>query len=107
MKKKPSIDVSRFRIERNDTDADLMIKLRRELPAAIKELARQIGELEWSLEERVLRRAGAKSNRGERAKFIRERELEYLRDLTPAQRQEIAERIFTELKTRRQILGGA
>ena len=83
-----------------------MIKVRQGLPEVVKDLARQVGEIEWAEMERKLRHTGVKNDRSERAKVIRDRATEYLRELRPEEKQEIAGRMWEELKARRDSLAG-
>ena len=97
MKKSPAIDLARILVAAGDTDADLLIKIRQALPGIVQDLARQVGEIEWAEMERKLRHTGMTSDRSERAKCIRDRATEYLRDLRPEDKQEIAARMLEEL----------
>ena len=54
MKKSPAIDLARIPVAAGDTDADLLIKIRRALPGVVQDLARQVGEIEWAEMERQL-----------------------------------------------------
>ena len=106
MKKKRVIDLSFIRVAASDTDEDLMTKVRQDFPELLRKIARQIGESQWATEEARTRHTGVKNSRSEREKFIRDVATEYLHDLTPIQREEIALQIRAQLKEKRDLMAG-
>ena len=105
MKQKQKIDLSGINVTRADTDADLLIKVRQAMPELLKAWARQVGRSNPSEPKTYRsRQKPMKGARNERARSSKERELEFLRDLTPDTRKEFAERVFQQLKDRRDLL---
>ena len=105
MKQKQKIDLSGIHVTRADTDADLLIKVRQAMPELLKAWARQVGRRNPS--EPTSYRSRQKSMKGvlnERARSSKESEMEFLRELSPDVRKEFAERVFQQLKERRDLL---
>jgi hypothetical protein len=106
MQKKRKIDVSYIRMEKTDTNQDLMRKVREAFPRILKDVARSVGEQSWGS---IVPGAGQNAMRkdwGGRAKGIRDAALEFLRTCTVEEKQRIAERMFDQLKVRRDLLNG-
>lgn len=105
MKEKQKIDLSSIHVTRADTDADLLIKVRQAMPELLRNWARQVGRRNPSEPTSYRSRQKVmKGARNEHARSSKEREQEFLRELTPETRREFAERVFQQLKERRDLL---
>jgi hypothetical protein len=105
MKQKQKIDLSSIHVTRADTDADLLIKVRQAMPELLRSWARQVGRRNPSEPTSYRSRQRAmKGARNEQARSSKEREQEFLRELTADTRKEFAERVFQQLKDRRDLL---
>lgn len=98
-----TVKLGEIQVEASDNDELLRKKAQAHLPEALRRLGEKAGQEAWSTMEGAFRNSPLKleSSGSEKTKFIRETASEFARGATPAEKRDIVDTIFEQLKAER------